>query len=143
MSASELIPPSGSPTEDTAENRLKETLFVVEATSTEQFMLWKDYSNGSDSPRYPTMSWKQVNPGWLVTVGKIGDRPCCISVTWNRINGRLVMFWHQCSQVTDSLQSEAWINANFEKPHSTCDAMNFHICVRAINAANTKESHEG
>jgi len=79
--------------EDNAENRLKETFFVVEATDTEQFMFWQDYAKESPIRRaihpeaarrvgcYPSYSFEQINPGWLVTVGKIGKRPCCISVS--------------------------------------------------------------
>lgn len=127
---------------DTAENRLKKTLFVVEATSAEQFMLWKDWSVASDSPRYGKMKWEPINPGWMVTVGKIGKRPCCISISWQRIDGHMVMFWYPCSQVSDSLKSEAWIEANFSGKwdhghrRAYCDAGNFHLCVNAIREAN-------
>jgi hypothetical protein len=124
--------------EDTVENRLTKTFFVVEATDAEQFFLWKEWSNQSDKRCIPDgVVWEQVNPGWLITVGKLGKRPCCISVSWVRINGKLVMFWYQCSQVTDSLQAEAWIEKHFKRTYdggrpSTTDAMNFAHCIHAI-----------
>lgn len=130
------------PVEDNAENRLKHTLFIVEANSNEQFMLWKDYAIGSDSPRHKPQKWEQVNPGWLVTVGELAGRPCCISVTWNRIEGHLVMFWYDCSQATDSVQTDAWLKAHFSGKWdkgtrwASCDAQNFHLCQRAISEAN-------
>lgn len=65
-----------------------------------------------------------------------------ISVSWNRIEGRLVMFWYQCSQVTDSLQSEAWLEKHFDGKYdnghrrASCDAQNFAHCIHAIRDAN-------
>ena len=58
--------------EDTAENRLKDTLFIVEATTFEQFSLWQEYAkeNRLNPTDKNTLEWKQVNPGWLVQVGK-------------------------------------------------------------------------
>jgi hypothetical protein len=127
---------------DTAESRLVKTMFIVEATSTEQHFLWSQWCKDSLSPTFGKLKWEQLNPGWLVTVGKIGKRPCCISVAWNRIEGQLVMFWHQCSQVTDSLQAEKWLEDNFKgtwdngRRRASTDAMNFHHCIDAIQEAN-------
>lgn len=144
------------PENDTAENRLKRTLFIVEATSFEQQMLWRDHSIESRHSQFPLaggarMKWEQINPGWLVTVGHLGTmkgkgkfkkRPVCISVSWSRIDGYLVMFYYQCSQVTDSVQTEKWLEENFKGKHdggtrrAQCDAMNFGHCLRAIREAN-------
>lgn len=127
---------------DTAENRLKKTFFIVEATHTEQFLLWQDWCEKSQHPRWGKLKWEQVSPGWIVTVGKIGKRPCCISVSWNRIEGRLVMFWYQCSQVTDYTKAEAWLNEHFKGTYdggthrASGDAGNFSNCIRAIKDAN-------
>lgn len=125
---------------ETAESMLAKTFFVVEATSFEQHTLWATHSSESlYPPSYPNrkpVKWEQLNPGWLVTVGKIGRRPCCISVSWARIDGQLVMFWYQCSQVSDSVKAETWIAANFKKRRSSEDANNFHNCIRAIHEAN-------
>jgi hypothetical protein len=52
-----------------AEDRLKETFFLVETS--EHHSLWQDYSPQSDSPRYPVKSWSQVMDGWAVTVGTL------------------------------------------------------------------------
>lgn len=138
------------PDEDTAENRLKKTLFIVEATSFEQHALWRDHAkenNLNPSPGYAKYTWEQVNPGWLVTVGHLGTakgkgenkkRPVCINVSWNRIDGHLVMFYDQCSQVADSVQTEKWLDENFKGKYDSrtrraqCDAMNFGHCLSAI-----------
>lgn len=126
---------------DTVESRLRQTLFVVEATSYEQFCLWQDHAAASASRRFPAVRWVEINPGWGVTVGHLDRRPCVIQVCWARIEGRLVMFWHQCSQVCDSVQAEAWIDAYFDgkwdggRP-ARCDAQNFGLCLQAIREAN-------
>ena len=132
---------------DTAENRLKYTLFVVEATSFETQMLWEKWCK--DSPekpirnRHATQKWEQKH-GWLVTIGKIGKRPVCLSMTWNVIDGQWIMFYDQCSQVTDSVQTEKWLDIHFQgrwdngTSRAITDAPNFHLCVEAINEANAK-----
>lgn len=138
---------------DSAESRLKKTFFVVEATSFEQSILWEKYSEEAakfDISRVTgnllcagtRLSWKQVNPGWLVTVGHIKKRPCCISTSWCNINGKLVMFWYGCSQVTDSVAAEEWIKKHFKGTWdkgtriACTDAQNFHHCRNAINESN-------
>jgi len=128
---------------DSAENRLKRTLFVVEATSFEQFCLWEQHSNQSQScrDRHP-QTWEQMNPGWLINVGEIDKRPCCISVSWYKIDGQMIMFWYSCSQVTDSVAAEKWIIDHWDGKwdggtrRAWTDAQNFHHCLEAIRDAN-------
>ena len=120
--------------QETAESRLAETLFIVEATSFEQHMLWEKHSK--------THKWEQINNGWLVTVGKLDDRPCCITTSWARINGQLVMFYYQCSEVTDSVQMDNWLEKHFKGTwcgghrRANTDAGNFHLCLNAIKDKN-------
>jgi hypothetical protein len=131
---------------DNTENRLKETLFVVEATSTEHYFLWERHCKQSLNP-YPNTvdSWVQINSGEIVTVGNLDNRPCNFATQWAIINGFIVMFYYDCSQVTDSLKTEKWIEKHFDGKwdkgtrRATCDAMNFHLCLNAIdNLINTK-----
>jgi hypothetical protein len=123
---------------NTAESRLKETMFIVEATSFERHMLWET--------NHTKVKWEQIYDGWLVTVGKLDDRPCCIDTSWARINGQLVMFYEQCSQVTDCLQTDAWLddhfNGTWDNGHrrARTDAQNFHLCLNAIRDANNPEA---
>ena len=49
-----------------------------------------------------------------MTVVELDKRPVAISVSWARIEGHLVMFWYACSQVTDSVQIDAWLAAMFD-----------------------------
>lgn len=136
---------------DNAELRLsRRTFFVVEASSTEQQLLWERWAK--DSPTAGTLKdvaaerrlkWEQRNPGWLVQVGELEDRPCTVSVTWCDIGGRPIMFYHPTSQVSDSVQTEAWIAHYFgdkkwdnNSRRSWTDAGNFQMCVSAIEEAN-------
>ena len=101
-----------------AEGRLDRTMFLVEANSFEVLTLWQQVA-GPEGGRMPSaykrpLTWEQINPGYLVTVGKIGKRPVCLNLSWVRIDGQLVCFWEQCSQVTDSLRSEKWLEKHFK-----------------------------
>lgn len=123
---------------DTAETRLKKTAFIVEATSFEQHCLWAQHAVESPHyPKYPKVTWEQMH-GWVIQVGKLGKRPVCISASWVKIDGFMVMFWYECSQVTDRLKSEAWIGKYFSGTWDNgsrlaeCDAMNFHHCLDAL-----------
>jgi hypothetical protein len=126
---------------DTAESRLAETIFIVEATSFEQHCLWAETSSTSDCRRFAPRKWEQMH-GWLVTVGRLDKRPICVSMTWNRIDGQLVMFWHPTSQVVDMVQIEKWFDKHFNGKwdkgtrNARTDAMNFHHCLHAIDELN-------
>ena len=126
--------------QDTAESRLSETMFIVEATSFEQHCLWEKH--------HKELDWEQINSGWLVTVGELDGRPCCISTSWARIESQLVMFYNQCSQVTDTLQTYAWLHKYFKGTWSngrrvaSTDAQNFHLCLSAIREKNSKSTSE-
>lgn len=119
---------------ESAESRLAETLFIVEATSFEQHCLWEKH--------HKELNWQQINSGWLVTVGKLGDRPCCITTSWAKIEDQLVMFYDQCSQVTDTLQTYEWMHKHFNgtwdngRRMASTDAQNFHLCLHAIREKN-------
>lgn len=116
---------------DTAENRLKETFFVIEATSFEQYSLWSNYAPNSRHRIFNNVSsWEEISSGWGIQVGELDNRPCMISVNWAIINERPVMFYYQCSQVTDSLQTEKWLAENFNGTYeddrrAQTDASNF------------------
>jgi hypothetical protein len=109
------------------------TEYVVEATSTEQYYLWKDAS--------PNCKWEQGMSGLAIEVGKLGGplqekRPIVITCQWNRINGMDVLFWEATSRLVDYRMIEEWFKQNcYPYEHSSgkaakCDAMNFHSCIR-------------
>jgi len=138
---------SRPPARETAESRLRQTLFVVEATSFETHMLWQEHASGSTNRQkiFKPRRWEQVNPGWSVTVGELDGRPVCVSMMWNRVDGHLVMFWEPTSQVVDHIQIDAWLGKHFDGKwdngtrDATCNAMNFHHCLNAIDDINKKD----
>ena len=130
---------------DTAKSRLKKTFFIVEATSFEVSCLWRDYCDRSDISRINAVPWEQVNLGWMVHICNIDNRPCSISTSWYKIDGKLVMFWYPCSQVVDYVQIEKWLKEYFTGTYNkgtrraATDADNFHRCIGAIEEANEQQ----
>lgn len=121
---------------ETAESRLSKTLFIVEATSFEQHSIWEKNRDGRFASHF---EWQHIPDGWLVEVGEINSKPCCISVSWAKIEGYLVMFYHPTSRMVDWQMIEAWISESFQGKWDSgtrkakTDAQNFHHCVDAIN----------
>lgn len=121
-----------------AEELLKETVFIVECNSFEQHCLWAQHATESPHyPDYPKVKWEQMY-GWLIQVGKLAKRPVCISVQFVKIDGYIVMFWYECSQVADLVQTEKWLEKHFTRKwdkgtrYASIDAMNFGHCLSAI-----------
>jgi hypothetical protein len=123
---------------DTAESRLANTRFAVEASGMEMQSIWSLHASDSPERIDPTpLDWRQVSPGWIVTVGQLDGRPVCISLDFAELNGALVCFWHPTSQVVDHVQIETWLSKHFDKTwgggrRSRCNAMNFHLCLYAL-----------
>ena len=138
-------------TNDTAENRLKHTFFLVEANSFEQHELWSRYSPQSiyettyrGKPAYNKVNWEEWNHGWGVHVGEVYKRPIYISVMWARIEGKFVCFWYPTSEMVDYRKINKWLDEHFKGTYdngrrSVCDASSFHDCLHAIEAANKVE----
>lgn len=121
---------------NTAESRLAKTFFIVEATSFEQQTIWEKNRNGRFSS---ILEWESINDGWLIEVGEINKKPCCVSVGWAKIEGYLVMFYYPTSRMVDWQMIEKWLDKNFQGKWDSgtrkaqTDAQNFHHCVSAIN----------
>lgn len=127
--------------DDFLEKMLSATMFVVEATSFETLSIWKEH--------HERRTWQEERRGMLLTVGHLGRRPVCISLSWSVIDGRTVMFWDATSQVVDHKQIEAWFEKNcaprYDGGHrrARCDAMNFHLCIGAIDDMNRLAARTG
>jgi len=119
---------------------LRDTVFLVEATSYEHLCLWREYAEDSDRPRASNpVLWRQENEGRLITVGSLAGMPVTLSVKWDIINNIRVMFYDSPSVVTDMRMIERWLDENTNCPKwdngtrlARCDAMNFHLCLHAI-----------
>lgn len=129
-----------------AKELLKKTVFIVEANSFEEHCLWAQHATESPYyPEYPKVKWEQVY-GYLITVGKLDNRPVCITGSWVKIDGFYVMFWDATSQVVDYVQITKWLEDNFKGKcdNGTCraesDAMNFGHCLSAIREFKKSKS---
>ena len=110
--------------------RYKDVTGIVEVTSYESFMLWKQWHQQKD------YTWKESLSGPLITVGYIDGRPVCIAPLVHVVNGRSIMFVEATSELVDWKMIEDWLVENVP---SACtrngkylnkeNAQNFHCLV--------------
>jgi hypothetical protein len=130
----------------TLDQLMEETFFAVAATSFEHQCLWSDHAQQSDYAKVPTtVHWKQLPYGYTVQVGTLDNRPVVMTLRWASLDGKLILFWDVCSQVTDSGMVEAWLSGNFHGTwdkgtrRARTDAMNFHHCIHAIKEPKSND----
>jgi len=117
--------------------RFAECVFAVEADSFAHHQLWADWFHKKRHPN-GIESWEQTSPGHIWEIGKLAGHPVCVSVQWDRINGRIVAFYYACSRVVDHALVEEWTHKHFKarwdggSRWAQTDAMNFHLCVHAL-----------
>lgn len=118
--------------------RFTETRFVVEATSAEQFFLWKEWNEKCE--------WIETRETFHVEIGHLGagpegaTLPVCVNGTWAVINGHRILFYHCCSLVTHLDWAREWAmeacgNPKWDKgirPAHT-DAMNFAHAIESTD----------
>lgn len=108
--------------------RFKKTAYVVEATDCERNMLWREWA--------PFIPWLQDSYGMNVTVGKLGDHPVCVNISWDILNDRRVMFYSDSSMVVDHRMVEKWIKENlpqcFDNVCWSTNATNFSHCLNHV-----------
>jgi len=101
--------------------------YIVEGST---FRIWEKWNDELDS-------WEQ-GMGWLETVGYINDRPICISIFIEKINGYEVLFWHATSELVDYKMIEEWFQLNHsalwytDRPGQHCDEVNFMHCINYL-----------
>jgi hypothetical protein len=110
--------------------RFAETEFVVEATSYEQLCLWRE--------THESWPWEQDHRGIGLTIGHVGEFPVCLSLSWVRVGGRLILFWTAVSRITDYAMADEWFqdhcNPRWDRRRRRAftDAMNFHHVLAHI-----------
>lgn len=116
---------------DTAEGRLAATRFLLEATGNEAHTLWERWCGQSNECRDPIIAkWEQLG-GWLITVGKINERPIAVSLDFNRLDGFLICVWEGTSELVDYKMIKDWLSQHFHAKttdgrRAWCNASNFH-----------------
>jgi hypothetical protein len=91
--------------EERRKRQIAETVYMVEATHEESFMLWQEW--------HQVLRWEQDNRGCLTTVGKFGDMPVNVTVFWYIIEGKRVGFYSSDSMVTHHKMVEEWVQKTF------------------------------
>lgn len=110
---------------------LKGVIGVVDANSFENMSLWQQ-NQIRDNQR----TWEESRSGYLVTVGQMGDRPVCLSISYATIDGHKILFIDACSEVVDYAMVEEWLKKYLPETAWTerfsgkyinrTNAMNFH-----------------
>jgi hypothetical protein len=120
--------------------------FLVEASDYERHSLWKEYSKEYD--QYDgRVDWKEERRGYFYEIGRLDDRPVCVSVVFASVNGKRVAFYYGCSQLVDHKMIEEWLD-QLDIPkwgggrRSCTDASNFHHCLDAIQQFNKRGADE-
>jgi hypothetical protein len=134
-------------TNEKLKKRLKETQFVVEATSNEMYMFWEKFSDEAmyKNPNSNKFKFEQLNPGVAETIGYLDGRPVCISMFWYKIDGVMIMFWDCTSQVADHAMIEKWLKDNcaprWDKGTRLAhtDSSNFHHALDHVQEVNGKK----
>lgn len=88
---------------------LKDVVGVVEASSYETSCLWKRNQEGRE------YSWVQGLGGRGAVVGFLYERPVCISLFINIINGHQILFLDPTSALVDWDMIEKWLEENLPK----------------------------
>lgn len=116
------------------EEKMKSSVFFVEANSFEQFTLWRSWENEWN---YESKDWEQDNTGAMIEVGRISNhknKPVCVSFGFAKLFGQRICFYSVCSNFSDYQMVENWIKTNYPKTYddgrvAMTDAMNFHHAV--------------
>lgn len=113
--------------------KLKATQFVVEATSCEHQLLWEQFSKDTIHKTPQSVHrWENVNPGYVIEVGRFFGFSVNIGCRWDVIDGVWVMFYEDISRVVDHDLIKKWLNENCcprwcnGSRLARTNAMNFH-----------------
>ena len=117
--------------------RYADTYYLVEATDSEHLAEWCRLSTQSpyrfDRKDIRTVEWVQTSPGYTFEVGRLNDRPICVHLQWDYLNGALVCFWEATSRLVDYDLIYPWLETRFPNVHTTSNAMNLHNVIGEIN----------
>jgi hypothetical protein len=116
------------PVPDYLKERFAQTEFVVEGDSFRCWKIWTQELKRSEA------SWIQKNPGYVICVGELAGMPVNINVFWNNINGHMVMFYEDISQVVDHRMIKEYLDKHCNPKYdggrqARVDENNFGTCI--------------
>jgi hypothetical protein len=110
------------------EQKLKTTVFFVEATNFERHSLWRDY--------HEETKWEDDTSGVMIEVGRMSKaKPIWVSFNFAKIFGKRICFYYTSGRYNDSELVEKWIEKNYPLKwdngtrRAMTDANNFHHAV--------------
>lgn len=128
----------------------EDVVFLVEADSYSSLALWESHSTEyltlpfaakeNEEQVKLRVNWEQVYRGHCLTLGYIDKRPTTVDISYAIINGKKIMFYYGASQLVDHEMIKEWLHHFSLKTirwdggtrWAHCDAMNFHLCLDAI-----------
>lgn len=103
------------------EDKLKRVDYIIEATSTEKFYMWKEY--------HEKYQWEEVMSGHSIQIGSIKKRPVWMTFRFAIIDKKIALFYCSESQLTDWKMVDEWLDKHCMPMNGTrkakTDAMNF------------------
>lgn len=135
--------------------RLEKAVFVVEATSDEELLLWEKWSreaynlgygphrgwlgDSKDMLRYERHTWIQDRNGLFAQVGTLADFPVNLCIAWATIRDQLVLFWEPVSRVVDYELCEKWLAEHVPAyaRRDRCNVANFGHCLNFLKEQDT------
>jgi len=135
---------------DECQKLIPQIVGLVDGSNDASFFLWKETALESDHARYELEKDRKYRVHWddrsrqggMQEVGRIAGRPVVVELSFQKIEGRWICFYHGCSTVVDHEQIDNWIREVFpDVPKS--DAMNFGNVlneIRRINALHKPET---
>lgn len=114
------VEPELNPASQEVSDYLYGVVGVVEATSAEKQELWMNYAEEVPSQwrrkEEPCrFKWDSARSGYLPCVGRIGDRPVCISIYVDVVAGHRLLFWHATSELVDYALIEEWLTTSLPR----------------------------
>lgn len=118
--------------------RLRDTFYIVEANDYERLALWRESAKDADNPViHEPVNWHQESEGVAVDLGTLDEMPVMVCLTWAIINNIRVMFVDPVGQIVDWRMIDKWLaencNPQWHDRPARCNAMNFHLCLSAID----------
>ena len=116
--------------------KIRDTGYLVEADDEHYMGIWYRWAEQSPSRDIRgtrgSYDFRQVNPGFMPTIGELDGRPIVVSLSWSYVGDMLVCFYHGCSQLVDHQMIEEFLDETFPNTPRT-DAANFHHVLQAVD----------
>jgi len=130
------------------DERFDDVVYMIEANSFEQLMLWKE---NDERKGIRKVKWEQDCLGYGGVIGYMRSYGCTksypvsISCFFTKLNEKRIVFYEAVSMVVNRDMIRKWIKGQCPEGTPNCDAMNFHQClsmVREFPSVNYKNIND-